>query len=292
MSPQFDVRAADLAFPEGPVVLAEGGIVFTQLVSGQVTKLAADESRHDVYAGGSPNGATLGSDGNFYITQHSGLDPWVTDKAAPGLQRVDFAKGTCETLDIDTGGVGLNAPNDLCFGPDGRLYFTDPGLGMDFEHRHGTSRVWAVGASMVAELIIDPGPAYHNGIGFLPDGRLIWVETYDRNVVVVEDGRPRVIAQLPERHVPDGFAISTDGRIFIATSMSNCVDVVTLDGKIEAPIELGPDAHATNCAFDGNMLWITDIGPYQALMDGLTAGRLIGTETDAVGAPLHVGSLP
>lgn len=292
MESRFEVRASGLAFPEGPVILPDGGIVVTQLMSGQVTLVKADGSRQDVHAGGSPNGTTLGSDGALYVTQHGGLDPWVADKATPGIQRVDFTNGTVEDLVIDTGDLELIAPNDLCFGPDGRLYFTDPGVGFDLEGRHGTSRVWAVGPSMVAELVIDPGPAYHNGIGFLPDGRLIWVESYDRNVVVVEDGQPRVIAQLAEGHIPDGFAISADGRIFIATALSCCVDVVTFDGEILAPIELGPEAHATNCAFDGSTLWITDIGPYEAFTDGSAAGRLIGTRTDAVGAPVLLGALP
>jgi gluconolactonase len=46
--------------------------------------------------------------------------------AVSGIQRVR-AHGTVELLFSEVAGHALYCPNDLAFGPDGRLYFTESG---------------------------------------------------------------------------------------------------------------------------------------------------------------------
>ena len=73
----------------------------------------------------------------------------------PGsIQRVSL-DGRVETVATDVDGVPLRMPNDLAFGPDGRLYFTDPGL-WDLESRPDPGRLIALkihpqGATYVAQ---------------------------------------------------------------------------------------------------------------------------------------------
>ena len=48
-----------------------------------------------------------------------------------GIQRVN-RDGTVELLFSEVAGYQLYGPNDLAFGPDGRLYFTESGSEQDF----------------------------------------------------------------------------------------------------------------------------------------------------------------
>ncbi len=59
-----------------------------------------------------------GADGALYVAQNGGKEG-SAKPAAPGIQLI--AGDTVRHL-----AGGLDAPNDCCFGPDGRLYFTDP----------------------------------------------------------------------------------------------------------------------------------------------------------------------
>ena len=64
-----NLLASDLGFPEGPVVMLDGRIVFCD---GNVGELLAYESgKVGTFArmGGSPWGAVLGTDGAVYVTQ-------------------------------------------------------------------------------------------------------------------------------------------------------------------------------------------------------------------------------
>lgn len=289
VKPYVEVASA-LSFPEGPVVLDDGQVVICELFSSRLRTFGKAGSTAETYTRGSPNGATLGSDGALYVAQHGGFDPFVSEKATPGIQRIRPGGGV-EDLSIDTEGREIGGPNDICFGPDGRLYFTDPGQVYDAQGRLGTSRIWAVDPSMSAELIIDLGPVYCNGLGFLPDGRLVWDETYDRQIAVLEDGTRRVIAQLPDGHMPDGFAVAEDGRLFIASLGSHNITVLGPSGELERLIHLGSDVSATNCAFEGATLWVTDAGDFTRYPAGQGVGRLLQVETDAVGHNLERGAL-
>ena len=79
--------------------------------------------------GGGPNGATLGPDGALYVANNGGLSlghegKWEAPDGIPGrIQRIGVVG---EVTDVATAlpGAPPNRPNDLCFGPDGLLYYT------------------------------------------------------------------------------------------------------------------------------------------------------------------------
>jgi gluconolactonase len=284
-----DIVASGLYVPEGPVVLPDGRIAFVEQVKGRVS--VYDGSGVSVLAEtrGAPNGLTVGADGNLYAAQNSGIvGAWRSpEPTAAGIQRITLA-GEVSTVLTEVGGVTCVAPNDLAFGPDGRLWFTDPAHGFDPVDR-GPGRVFATDGHE-DELVMEVGATYPNGIGFTVDGRCLWVESYDRHLCVrSEDGERTVLGQLPEGHFPDGYAVAQDGRIFIATVTSHAVTVVGPDGQVLDVLQLDEDATVTNLCFEGNVLWVTDFGPdFAGRPEG---GRLWRIETDAVGQPLNAGAI-
>ena len=79
------------------------------------------------HTGGGPNACMLGSDGFVYLTQCPTVGAWVAPESRPPSIQRAAPDGTVEIIVTEADGMKLNAPNDLTFGPDGRLYFTDSG---------------------------------------------------------------------------------------------------------------------------------------------------------------------
>lgn len=283
-----------LQVPEGPAVLPDGRLAFTEQTRGAVS--IYDGRGHEVLAitGGAPNAVTLGSDGALYVCQNGGtVGAWRSpDPRTPGIQRIETT-GVVLTLAQEVQGIALVTPNDLVFGPDGRLYFTDPAQPFDPADRRDTGKIFVVGADG-GEPVRHVGPVYCNGIAFDPAGRLLWVESYTRRVLSLDldldQTTPRVLTTLADGHVPDGIAVAEDGRIFIASCGSHGIDVIGPDGADVGFLPLDDRAFASNLCFDGSALWVTDFGVDHATVEA--SGRLWRVETDAIGRSLHTGSLP
>ena len=285
-----EVATIGLNVPEGPVVLPDGTIAFVEQVLGRVSRFDGSAVTSIAQVGGAANAVTLGGDGALYAAQNGGVvGSWRSaDPRPPGIQRVHL-DGRVESVTNAVAGVPTLAPNDLAFGPDGRLYFTDPAHGYDPVARGEGGRIFALGKRGEGELLVHLDPVYCNGIGFGIDETLFWVESYERHVCKLHDGARRVVTQLPEGHIPDGLAVADDGRLFITTVTSHGITVVSPDGEVLDVIVLDDEALPTNCCFDGSALWVTDFGIRNEQQPD--QGRLWRVETDAVGAPLHSGAL-
>src|SRR5919201_5472155 len=122
--------ASDLGFPEGPVVMPDGRIVFCDGNVGELLVYADGAVETFATTGGSPWGAVLGSDGAVYVTQGGNVPGSGDTSAISGIQRVN-PDGSVELLRSEVADKTLIGPNDLAFGPDGRLYFTDSGSEFD-----------------------------------------------------------------------------------------------------------------------------------------------------------------
>lgn len=263
------------------------GIAFVESGRGRVSLWREGEGVGGLaHTGGGPNGLTVGDAGVVYVAQSGIEQDTGVGAAPPSVQR--FAPGGEVSLaGLGTDTVRFGGPNDLAFGPDGRLYVTDPVRDPSAPDPRG--RVFALGGDG-GSVVLDLGPLFPNGVGFDRDGTLVVAESVERRMLFMSaDGDVETAVVLEERHAPDGFAFATDGRIFVAATHSGGIDVLGPRGETVDFIGLADDSMPTNCCFDGSVLWITDYGPDPGPYN--RGGRLWRLETDAVGLDLHRGTL-
>lgn len=278
--------ASGLGFPEGPLVLPDGRLAFVEEYRGAVSVLEDGQVRGLAMVGGNPNGLALGADGLIYVTRGRGaVGAWRSpDQVAPAIVAVDPNDGRWDVVTTTASGRPLRAPNDLCFGPDGALYFTDPDDFAPDDDLHGWICRTAGGKT---ELVHELGNTFPNGLAFDPTGRLVWMESHRKRVVgVTTDGGWEVLAQLGEETTPDGCAYANDGRLVVATLLAGGLDLVTWEpsGPRLERLTWADGVVATNCCFDGNSIWVTDVRTdWDRRHD---TGVLWRLETDLTGLPL------
>jgi gluconolactonase len=283
--------ASNLGFPEGPVVMGDGSIVLCDGNTGELLRWKDGALGTYASTGGSPWGAVLGSDGDVYVTQGGNVPGSPDQSAVAGIQRVR-GDGTVELIASRVDGHDLAGPNDLAFGPDGRLWFTDSGTEQDdrFEpHDRAPGRLFVLDGSGGGEMLLERPGVYPNGIAFDAHGALYWTESMAHRVCRLEDGEGATFSQLSDDHVPDGMAFAQDGRLFVCTTISGGVTVLSPEGEVLEEIHLGE--HATNCIFDGPNLYVTATKVAEIHADQRT-GTFWVVETDAAGPlPLLPGQL-
>lgn len=251
----FHAYGEGLGFVEGPVDLTGGGLVVTSIDHGWLYHLAdgATEPTHYARTGGGPNGATEGRDGRIYIAQNAGVLPGRFDSSTPvgGVQVVD--------TDRSAGWVCQDPiwPNDLCFGPDGMLYVTDPTrLDANGVPTRGDGRLWRISPDDPQGQLLTSLPWYPNGIGFGPERDAVYVAHTGGGRIMrfpldAEGlGSAETFAELSHGG-PDGFAFDLDGNLYVcAIGLSGepgDVEVFDREGRRIDVIDPGTgDTHYTN----------------------------------------------
>jgi gluconolactonase len=249
--------ADGLKFPEGPV-WKDGALYFTEIAAGRICRWSAAGGVERVAeTGGGPNGATLGADGALYVTQNGGLGRDQAARVPGAIQRVS-PEGRVQVVATAVAGIRLDAPNDLAFGPDGRLYFTDPRGDPNPSTNTATGRLFALDPRTGdGELVREVGPVYPNGIGFDADGALVWVESFSRKGYRLIDDHADLLFELPERHNPDGFCFDATGRMYVASTYAHCVSVIDR-GRLIERFTCHEKGMVTNCCFGGTDLYVTE----------------------------------
>lgn len=291
MKATLETLATGLGHPEGPDILPDGRIVMVETYTSKIIAHSAERGIHDyAICGGGPNACMLGSDGAVYITQNGGtVGAWKAEIMAPPSIQKAWPDGRVEVVVEEVDGVPLNAPNDLSFGPDGRLYFTDPG---DYlPERRSTGRIFALNPDGTGELLDEIPASYPNGIVVEPDGSIVWVESYERGVYRLRPGgTSSLIHMLPEKHVPDGLKIAANGDLWITTVFGGSIDIIAADGTAVDSLETG--GVPLNCVFHEGDLIVTDFGDITAITDQAPMdGRLWKLRVGVRGMPLFRGRI-
>lgn len=314
MERDFEVLATSLEFPEGPVVLHDGGIAVVEVRGGVITAIG-DTGAKGVMAtpGGGPNGLAYGPDGLLYLCNNGGLG-WDFDGPLPWPrgQALDYEVGRIERIEADgsvtrlydhCGRNPLCGPNDIVFAPEGSpsaggFWFSDLGKNRERARDFGAVYWAATDGSEIIEAAF-PIPGGANGIGLSPDGDHLYVaetETGRLWTWPVEGpgklGREpwpshhggRLLAGLGGGRRFDSLAMTAAGNIVIGTLVTGEMTTISPDdGSVLDVLKL-PDVMPTNICFGG-----TDM--CTAYITLSTTGQVITTTWPEPGMALPFSNL-
>ena len=243
--------AGGYTFTDGPLWAKEGFLLWTDVPTNRIMKLAAGEKAsafRENTAG--THGITYDAKGNLYACEARGRRVVRIDK-----------KGTVEVLADNWEGKKLNAPNDIVVRKDGHAWFTDPAFGAQSKTReldfYGVYHIPPKGPMELA--------AKHkgrpNGIALSPTGKLLYVTNTDERCVYAYDvdgkgaatnGRV-VISKIDG--APDGLRVDEKGNLYVTARK---LVIYSPDGKQLHEIEISETPR--NLAFgdpDFQTLYIT-----------------------------------
>ena len=140
-------------------------------------------------------------------------------------------------------------------------------------------------------VIAFPKPVFPNGVTVEADGSIVWDESYTGRVGRIRpNGKIEDLGRLPgDNPIPDGLKVGADGRLYVTDILAKGVHVLAPDGEVDRFIPCG--IAPTNCAFDGETLWLTDAGTLAVSAEPSNEGRIWRLHIPGGGAPTYKGSI-
>lgn len=263
------------SFLEGPSFDGDGNLYVTDIPFGRVFRInpTGNWSLVTEYDGW-PNGLKFAADGSIVIADYKN-----------GLVSLDPATGAISPLLETNRSERFKGINDLVFGPDGEIYFTDQGqTGM----HDMTGCVYRLEPSGRLTQLLNTAPS-PNGIALDPSGKSLFVAVTRANQIwrlpLHADGsvtKVGVFISLPGSPVgPDGLAFDEVGTLYVAQPGAGRIWAISPLGDIVALVESCVAGRmTTNLAFGGHdrrRLFITES----------ETGTVLVADTDHPGLLLH-----
>ncbi|MCB1971684.1 MAG: SMP-30/gluconolactonase/LRE family protein [Geminicoccaceae bacterium] len=239
--PSFD-RAGNLWFVDIPF-----GRVFRADPSGEISQIAEYD--------GQPNGLKIHADGRIFIADFQN-----------GIMQLDPASGSVTPALRDCDTEGFKGCNDLHFGDDGTLYFTDQGQ-TGLQDPTGRVYRWQPGTGALT-CLIDKVPS-PNGLVLDRAGHTLYLAVTRANAVwrlpLSPSGRVNKAGLFLQfsggRAGPDGLALTASNGVVVCQTGMGLVWVHDGLGRAIAVIRSPRGLGTTNCAFggpDGRTLYMTE----------------------------------
>jgi len=180
--------------------------------------------------------------------------------------------------------------NDLFTDSAGRVYVGSLRSDPFKEGARVPGELWRIdGEGRVVQMYGDVGLT--NGIGFSPDGKIIYHADSAGPHIIVHDVAPdgtvsnrRAIARMSGGTIPDGLCVDEAGCLWVAVYGGNCAARYTPDGQLDRKVEV-PAKAVTSVCVGGNDRRDLYIVTADNTEDASRKGTIFRTRVDVAGVP-------
>ena len=259
------------AFAEGPAADAEGNVYFSDCPNNRILVYRPDSGKTEVWKepSGRANGMNFDAQGRLVVCCDG------KDGGARAVQRYE-PDGTITTLASHYNGKLLNAPNDLCFDREGRIYFTDPRYGYKEDLEQDCMAVYRLDLDGSLTRVIDDLDT-PNGILITPDNKTLYLVDHNpdpggvRTLVAYDLDQAgawkqrAVFHDFGDGYGGDGMVLDVQGNIYLTAGEDEKAGIYIFSAEGEL-IGFIPVPEITgNCTFGGPDLTTLYIAASQSL---------------------------
>jgi gluconolactonase len=278
MLERFSEFATDLNHSEGVAWNPFDGLVYAGGEGGEFYAISLDG---EVDLVGSTGGSMLG----IAVDGHGRV--YACDAGRGEIALLDPRTKTISVYARGVGGIDLDTPNVMAFGPDGMAYVTCSGE----DDRPEIVRITPAGHSETWTTAV---PRYPNGCLVTPDGTaLVVVEAQAQRLVRLAigadgaAGEPEVIAVFPDTDA-DGVGLAADGSYWVTLYRPDGLLRVTPDGSVETIVD---DHLASHFDAPTNIAWIGS-SLDRAVVANVGSRHISIADVGVGGTPLHYPEVP